>query len=552
MNKEFKLTMAQLNASVGDFDGNLNKARDAYSIACKEGADMLAFPEMFLTGYQTQDLVQKSAFVEDAQSKLIEFAKECSDGPTIGIGVPLQDGDKVYNAYAILQNGKIITQIRKHHLPNYKVFDEKRVFDSGEIHGPYVVNGVRIGSPICEDAWFPDVCETLEETGAEILISPNGSPYYRGKFDKRISLMVSRAVENNLPMAYLNLVGGQDDQVFDGGSFVINSDGALALQMPLFEENIETITFKRTQDGWVAQEGKKASYPDHWEQDYHVMVLALRDYMKKTGFKKALLGMSGGIDSALVAAIACDALGSENVRLVMLPSKYTSQNSLDDAANCANLLKAKIQTIPISDSFNSVLKTLEPIFEGLDEDTTEENIQSRLRGLLLMGLSNKFNEMLLTTGNKSEVSVGYSTIYGDMAGGFNPIKDLYKVRVFETSRWRNNNYFSWMKGSRGEVIPNEIIQKPPTAELRNDQKDSDSLPDYEILDGILEMLMDNDASVADCVVAGYELSDVKHVEKLLYLSEYKRFQSAPGTRLSLKAFWLDRRYPIANKWRDNK
>ena len=265
-----------------------------------------------------------------------------------------------------------------------------------------------------------------------------------------------------------------------------------------------------------------------------------------------LLGMSGGIDSALVAAIACDALGSENVRLVMLPSKYTSQNSLDDAANCANLLKAKIQTIPISDSFNSVLKTLEPIFEGLDEDTTEENIQSRLRGLLLMGLSNKFNEMLLTTGNKSEVSVGYSTIYGDMAGGFNPIKDLYKVRVFETSRWRNNNYFSWMKGSRGEVIPNEIIQKPPTAELRNDQKDSDSLPDYEILDGILEMLMDNDASVADCVVAGYELSDVKHVEKLLYLSEYKRFQSAPGTRLSLKAFWLDRRYPIANKWRDNK
>jgi NAD+ synthase len=552
MTDEFKLTMAQLNACVGDFEGNLKKARDAFYLACKEGADMLVLPEMFLTGYQVQDLVQKKAFIDDAQNKLIEFAKECSDGPTIGIGVPFQDAGKLYNSYAILQDGGILTQICKHHLPNYKVFDEKRVFDSGEIHGPYVVNGVRIGSPICEDAWFPDVCETLEETGAEILITPNGSPYYRGKFDKRISLMVSRAVENRLPLAYLNLVGGQDDQVFDGGSFVINSNGALALQMPLFEENIETITFKRTQNGWVADEGKKAPYPDHWEQDYHVMVLALRDYMEKTGFKKALLGMSGGIDSALVAAIACDALGSENVRLVMLPSKYTSKNSLDDATNCAKLLGAKIQTIPISESFNSVLETLEPIFDGLDEDTTEENIQSRLRGLLLMSLSNKFNEMLLTTGNKSEVSVGYSTIYGDMAGGYNPIKDLYKVRVFETSKWRNKNYFPWMKGSKGVVIPGEIIEKPPTAELRNNQKDSDSLPDYEILDGILEMLMDNDASVADCVAAGYERRVVQQIEKLLYLSEYKRFQSAPGARLSLKAFWLDRRYPIVNKWRDNK
>ena len=282
------------------------------------------------------------------------------------------------------------------------------------------------------------------------------------------------------------------------------------------------------------------------------MVLAVKDYMEKTGFKKALLGMSGGIDSALVAAIACDALGSENVRLVMLPSKYTSKNSLDDATNCAKLLGAKIQKIPISESFNSVLETLEPIFDGFDEDTTEENIQSRLRGLLLMSLSNKFNEMLLTTGNNAEVSVGYSTIYGDMAGGYNPIKDLYKVRVFETSRWRNKNYFPWMKGSKGVVIPSEIIEKPPTAELRNNQKDSDSLPDYEILDGILEMLMDNDASVADCVAAGYERRVVQQIEKLLYLSEYKRFQSAPGVRLSLKAFWLDRRYPIVNKWRDNK
>jgi NAD+ synthase len=551
MSDKFKLTMAQLNATVGDFDGNLAKARTAFERARADGADMLALPEMFLTGYQAQDLVQKPAFVADAQAKLAVFAAECTDGPTIGIGVPLRDGDKVYNCYAILQDGKIATQIRKHHLPNYKVFDEERIFNHGEIHGPYVVNGVRIGSPICEDAWFTDVCETLEETGAEILVSPNGSPYYRGKFDKRISHMVSRVIETELPMAYLNLIGGQDDQVFDGGSFVINTGGALAMQMPLFEEHIETVTFNRTQTGWVAEEGAKASYPDDWEQDYHVMVLALRDYMRKTGFKKVLLGMSGGIDSAIVATIATDALGAENVRLVMLPSEYTSQNSLDDAAECAGLLGASIQTVAIAEGREAITNTLAPIFEGLDADTTEENIQSRLRGLLLMAMSNKFGEMLLTTGNKSEVSVGYATIYGDMAGGYNPIKDLYKMRVFETCRWRNENHRPWMMGPAGMVIPTNIIEKPPTAELRDDQKDSDSLPDYAVLDGILEMLMDQDASVADCVSAGYDRDTVKRVEHLLYISEYKRFQSAPGARLSLRAFWLDRRYPIANRWRDD-
>jgi NAD+ synthase len=552
MSDKFKLTMAQLNATVGDFDGNLAKARVAFEQARVDGADMLALPEMFLTGYQSQDLVQKPAFVADAQAKLAAFAAECADGPTIGVGVPLRDGDKIYNAYAILQDGKIATQIRKHHLPNYKVFDEERIFSHGEIHGPYVVNGVRIGSPICEDAWFPDVCETLAETGAEILVSPNGSPYYRGKFDKRISHMVSRVVESELPMAYLNLIGGQDDQVFDGGSFVINTGGALAMQMPLFEEHIETITFNRTNTGWVAEQGSKASFPNDWEQDYHVMVLALRDYMRKTGFKKVLLGMSGGIDSAIVATIAADALGPENVRLVMMPSEYTSQNSLDDASECAAMLGAQIQTISISQGRDAITNTLAPIFEGLETDTTEENIQSRLRGLLLMAMSNKFGEMLLTTGNKSEVAVGYATIYGDMAGGYNPIKDLYKMRVFETCRWRNENHRDWMMGPTGMVIPTNIIDKPPTAELRDDQKDSDSLPEYAILDGILDMLMDHDQSVAECVAAGYDRDTVKRIEHLLYISEYKRFQSAPGPRLSLRAFWLDRRYPIANRWRDNR
>ncbi|GLQ36243.1 NAD+ synthase [Amylibacter marinus] len=550
MADKFTLTMAQLNATVGDFAANAAKAKRAFDRAKADGADMLCLPEMFLTGYQVQDLVQKPAFNAAAMQALQQLAADCADGPTIGIGCPEQAGDDVYNCYAILAGGEIKTLIRKHHLPNYKVFDEKRVFKSGEIHGPYVVNGVRIGSPICEDAWFPDVCETLAETGAEILVSPNGSPYYRGKFDKRMTHMVARVVETGLPMAYLNMIGGQDDQIFDGGSFVLNGGGALASQMPLFEEAIETITFDRTDNGWQAQEGTRVTYPDEWEQDYHAMVLGLRDYMAKTGFKKVLLGMSGGIDSAIVATIATDALGAENVRLVMLPSEYTSQNSLDDAAGCAALLGASIQTIPIAQGRAAITQTLAPIFEGLEPDLTEENIQSRLRGLLLMALSNKFGEMLLTTGNKSEVSVGYATIYGDMAGGYNPIKDLYKIRVFETCRWRNQNHRDWMMGPTGRVIPQNIIDKPPTAELRDDQKDSDSLPEYEILDGILEMLMDQDASVAECVAAGYDRDTVKRVEHLLYISEYKRFQSAPGPRLSLRAFWLDRRYPIANRWRD--
>jgi NAD+ synthase len=550
MADKLKLTLAQLNPTLGDFKGNLAKARDAWDQAKAVQSDMLVLPEMFLTGYQAQDLVQKPAFTADAWAKLEAFATECADGPAIGIGLPTRDGDKVYNCYAILKGGKIATVIRKHHLPNYKVFDEPRTFDSGDMSGPYTIGDARIGTPICEDAWYEDVCETLEETGAEILVSPNASPYYRGKFEKRINTMVARVIETGLPMVYLNLIGGQDDQVFDGGSFVLNPGGELALQMPLFEEAIAHVDFTRTKDGWRAEHGDKARFPDEWEQDYHVMVTALRDYMAKTGFKKVLLGLSGGIDSAIVATIAADALGPENVRCVMLPSEYTSQESLDDAAAVAKALGCRLDTVPIAQGRDAITQTLAPLFEGLDADVTEENIQSRLRGLLLMAMSNKFGEMLLTTGNKSEVAVGYATIYGDMAGGYNPIKDVYKMRVFETCRWRNKNHRDWIMGPAGVVIPVNVIDKPPTAELREDQKDSDSLPEYDVLDGILDMLMDQDASVADCVAAGYSRADVKRVEHLLYMSEYKRFQSAPGARLSLKAFWLDRRYPIVNRWRD--
>ncbi|MFT5158969.1 MAG: NAD+ synthase [Paracoccaceae bacterium] len=550
MVEKFRLTMAQLNPTVGDLIGNRAKAVEAFVAAKAAGADMVALPEMFITGYQVQDLVMKPAFTADAMAQIAALAVECGDGPAMGIGGPLLEDGKLYNAYYVLKDGKISAVVKKHNLPNEKVFDEHRLFDVGEISGPYAVAGLRIGTPICEDAWHVDVCEALGESGAEILLVPNGSPYFRDKFDRRVGHMVARVVETGLPLVYLNMVGGQDDQVFDGGSFVLNPGGALAVQMQIFDEEITHVDFERGDDGWRALPGELKTFPDVWEQDYRVMVEGLRDYMGKTGFKKVLLGLSGGIDSAIVAAIAVDALGPDNVRCVMLPSEFTVQTSLDDAAAVAAALGCQLDNVPISAGRAAITETLAPMFEGRAADVTEENIQSRLRGLLLMAMSNKFGEMLLTTGNKSEVAVGYATIYGDMAGGYNPIKDLYKMRVFETSRWRNSHHRDWMMGPAGEVIPNRIIDKPPTAELRADQKDSDSLPPYEVLDAILERLIDEDQSVAEIVAAGFNRVVVKRVEHLIYISEYKRFQSAPGPRTSGKAFWLDRRYPIVNRWRD--
>jgi NAD+ synthase len=548
----FRITLCQLNATVGDIAGNAALARDAWEQGRAANADMVALPEMFITGYNTQDLVSKPVFHNAAIAAVQQLAIDCADGPALAIGAPWVEDGKLYNAYLICRGGKITSKILKHHLPNETVFDEVRIFDAGPLGGPYSVGNTRIGSPICEDGWHEDVAETLAETGAEFLLIPNGSPYYRNKQDTRINLMVSRVVETGLPLIYLNLVGGQDDQVFDGASFALNPGGALALQMPALETAIRHVDLKRGPDGWRIEDGEKVKQPDEWEQDYHVMVLSLRDYMRKTGFKKVLLGMSGGIDSAIVATIAADAIGPENVRCVMLPSEYTSSDSLEDAEACANALGCHYDYVPIKEGRDAVTNTLAPLFAGYAEDLTEENIQSRLRGLLLMAMSNKFGEMLLTTGNKSEVAVGYATIYGDMAGGYNPIKDMYKTRVFETCRWRNENHRDWMMAPAGTVIPERIITKPPSAELRDDQKDSDSLPDYPVLDALLEMLVDNDASVADCVAAGFDRDVVMKVEHLIFISDYKRFQSAPGARLTKGAFWLDRRYPIVNRWRDNE
>ena len=550
MAKKFQITLAQLNPTVGDLEGNYKVALEAWEKAQRVGSDLIAFTELFITGYNTQDLIKKPSFFKAAHDQILKLAKTCKNGPAIAIGGPAYLKGKLYNAYYILADGNVANVIMKHHLPNQNVFDEKRIFDEGEISGPYQIGPIRIGSPICEDAWHSDVSETLSETGAQLLLVPNGSPYYNGKNDVRLNKMVARVVETNLPLIYLNMVGAQDDQVFDGGTFALNRGGSLAIKLPLFEEALEHIVLEETDTGWKIIKGELAKVPCDKELDYHAMVMGLRDYCKKSGFEKVVLGLSGGIDSALVAVIASDAIGSANVRSIMLPSPYTSQTSLIDATDLVENLGCKSDTLPINDSLTAIDKTLSSTFEGRKIDLTEENIQSRLRGLLLMAVSNKFGEMLLTTGNKSEVSVGYSTIYGDMAGGFNPIKDLYKTKVFEISKWRNKNHRPWMKGPPGSIIPDRIITKAPTAELRPNQKDSDSLPDYPDLDAILTILVDEDGSTSDCLKAGYKKSDVSKVEKLLYGSEYKRFQSAPGTRLSQRAFWLDRRYPIVNKWRD--
>lgn len=550
MSNRFRITLAQLNPTLGDFAANAAKAREAWLTAKAAGADLVAFSEMFIVGYQAQDIVMKPAFTAAAMAAIDDLARSCAAGPAMAIGGPYAEGGQLYNAYFVLEGGKIVARMLKHCLPNRAVFDEVRVFDQGPVSGPYRIGPLRIGSPICEDSWHEDVCNTMAESGAEVFLVPNGSPYYRNKFDRRVSHMVARVVETGLPLIYLNMIGGQDDQVFDGGSFALNPGGVLAMQMPLFDEQIRHLDLLETEQGWRIEDGEKAVFPDVWEQDYRVMVEALRDYLRKTGFTKVLLGLSGGIDSAIVATIAVDALGCDNVRCVMLPSGFTSQASLDDAAAIARNLGCRYDTATISEARQAVTNTLEPLFAGTTPGLTEENIQARLRGLLLMALSNKFGEMLLTTGNKSEIAVGYATIYGDMAGGYNPIGDLYKTRVFETCRWRNANHRDWMAGPAGVVIPANVIDKPPSAELRQDQRDDDSLPPYEVLDAILEGLIDQEASVAEVVARGFDRDVVKKVENLIYLSEYKRYQSAPCARLTPRSFWLDRRYPIVNRWRD--
>jgi NAD+ synthase len=547
-----RFAVAQLNPTVGDIEGNLKKARAARAEAAAAGADLLVLSELFIAGYPPEDLVLKPAFQDACRAAVEAFAADTADGgPGVVIGSPWPEDGKVYNAIVLLDDGAVQGVRYKVELPNYGVFDELRVFTVGPLPGPLGFRGLRLGLPICEDIWFEQVCECLAETGAELLVVPNGSPYWQGKADVRQQVALSRVVETGLPMVYVNQCGGQDELVFDGGSFGLHADRTLAFQMPQFDEGIATVTWKRDGElGWRCTDGTFAALPTLEEANWRACVVGLRDYVNKNGFPGVVLGLSGGIDSAVVAAMAVDALGASRVHCVMLPYRYTSEESLADAAEIAETLLVRYDIVPIAGPVEGFLEALAPVFSGRAPDIAEENIQSRTRGTLLMAISNKFGPMVLTTGNKSEMSVGYATLYGDMNGGFNPIKDLYKTEVYALASWRNENRPAGVLGPKGRVIPENVITRAPSAELRENQTDQDSLPPYDVLDDILECLVEEEMRVADVVARGHDRDTVRKVERLLYIAEYKRRQAAPGVKITRKNFGRDRRYPIVNRFRD--
>jgi NAD+ synthase len=551
MTDRLRLALAQLNPTVGDIAGNLAKARDARARAAAAGADVVVFTELYLSGYQPEDLVLKPAFQAACAKALAEFAADTADGgPAVLVGLPWRDGERLHNAVAHLDAGRVQALVYKVDLPNYGPFDEKRVFDAGPLPGPIVVRGVRLGVPICEDIWTDQVTDCLTETGAEILIVPNGSPYWRDKSDERIQIAVSRVVETGLPLVYLNQIGGQDELVFDGASFGIDPDRSLAFQLPAFAEAVEIVDYVRGAGGrWHASGGHVVPLPEGAEADWRACVLGLGDYVGKNRFPGVVLGLSGGIDSAVVAAMCVDALGADRVHAVMLPYRYTSSESLADAEACARALGIRYDVVSIAPAVEGFEALLAPLFAGRPRDLTEENLQSRTRGTILMAISNKFGAMVVTTGNKSEMSVGYATLYGDMNGGFNPIKDLYKMQVFAAARWRNAHR-PHDTAPAGVVIPENILTKAPSAELRENQRDEDSLPPYPVLDAILERLVEREMPLAEIVADGYDAATVRRVEGLLRVAEYKRRQAAPGVKVTVKNFGRDRRYPITNAFRD--
>ena len=548
-----KITIAQLNNTVGDIDGNIAKAIETIVDQNNRNSDLVIFSELFISGYPPEDLVLKNSFLDacfKGLQKIVNYTKNLNTG--VIIGLPIREKDKTYNCAVLIDKGKILGISKKKSLPNYSVFDEKRVFDSGDTSQTFIFRQLKIGIPICEDIWKSDVCNNFKKEGADIIISPNGSPYDRYKRDLRIKTAVERVKENSIPLIYVNQVGGQDELVFDGSSFVINSDKSIFLKAPSWQENIINIDFD-PEIGFKTVDNEPMILNDSINElndIYSALVLGLKDYVQKNNFPGVILGLSGGIDSALCAAIAVDALGPRKVSCFMLPFRFTSKQSFIDATQCAKNLDIELGNLNIENSFDSLEKVLIPFFEGLPKNVTEENLQSRIRGTLLMALSNKVGKMVVTTGNKSEVSVGYSTLYGDMNGGYNPIKDIYKTEVYELSKWRNSFKPLNCQGPLGEVIPLSIIEKEPTAELKEDQKDQDSLPPYDKLDEILECLIDHEMSIHQIVDRGFDESLVKKIENLLYVSEYKRRQSAPGVKVSQKNFGRDRRYPITNLFRD--
>ncbi|WCL53007.1 NAD+ synthase [Gimibacter soli] len=550
MTQAFSIWMAQINPTVGAIAANEALIGAAWEAGKAHGADLVLTPELSVVGYPPEDLVLKPFFVREAEAAVERLAAlTAAGGPGLVVGTPWLSEAGLHNAALLLAGGRIEAVRFKHELPNYGVFDEKRVFAPGNLPDPVEFRGVRIGLMVCEDMWFSHVSSHFAANDVDFMLVPNGSPFEDGKGGERVAHARNRVTETGVPLLYCNQLGGQDELVFDGASFAMDRDGRLAVTMDAWASQGMLVRLDATDQGYVVAGGHRGYDPDRMEGLYQAMILALRDYVGKNRFPGVILGMSGGIDSALSAAVAVDALGADAVHCVMMPSRYTSGESHADAKECAEALGARYDIISIAPGVEAMDVMLAEAFKGSNADTTEENVQSRLRGVTLMALSNKFGKMVLTTGNKSEMSVGYATLYGDMCGGYNILKDVYKMDVFALARWRNAHVPPGAKGPGGIVIPENIISKPPTAELRPDQKDEDSLPPYEALDDMLRCLVDEEMSVAEVVARGHDASAVARIEHLLYIAEYKRRQAPPGVKLTRKNFGRDRRYPITNGFR---
>jgi len=550
MTERLTIAAVQANPTVGAIDANADLAAQRLEEATAAGADLALFSELFLIGYPPEDLALKPAAVAACQAALNRLAPKTKGGAAALIGLPWPSGAGAgpHNACALVADGEVRDVTFKVDLPNYGVFDEKRVFTPGPGAKAFDFKGFRIGVPVCEDVWGPIPCRALMQQGAELLLVPNGSPYRRTAKDERMAIARERTAEAGVPLVYVNQVGGQDELVFDGGSFALQADGNPCMQLPMFADALGISRWEKAGGTWICVEAPMSPWLSEPEAIYRAMALGLRDYVNKSGFPSVIIGLSGGIDSALTAVVAADALGPERVSLVMLPSRYTSKESLEDARACAEALGAPYRIIPIEPAVGAFDAMLAEAFAGRNADVTEENIQARTRGVVLMALSNKTGALLLTTGNKSEMAVGYATLYGDMSGGYNILKDIYKTDVFAVARWRNAN--RPVAGAAAHPIPERILTKPPSAELRPNQTDQDSLPPYAELDGILQGLVEEEATLDEIVARGYAPATVERIQRLLYASEYKRRQAPPGVKIGGKAFGRDRRYPLVNAFRD--
>jgi NAD+ synthase len=544
------IAIAQVNPTVGDLPGNLALIRRARSEAAAMGADLVVFPELVVVGYPPEDLVLRPALVEACHAVIEELASDTlKRGPALLVTGPWAGPDGVYNAAVLIESGR--TTVRyKRELPNYGVFDEKRIFATGPLPDVVPFRGFRLGLPICEDIWFPAVTRHLADQGADLLIVPNGSPFEVDKPHARMQLARERVRESGAGLIYVNQVGGQDELVFDGASFALDAHGEIVASLPAWREALSIVRWQKAGEHVQSDRAVEWAPDDRLSTIYNAMMLGLRDYVRKNRFQGVVLGMSGGIDSALTAAAAVDALGGDAVLGVRLPSQFTSRESQNDAAESARLLGMRLETVPIHPAVAALEETLAPLFAGRGRDITEENLQARARGVLLMAMSNKFGHLLVTTGNKSEMSVGYATLYGDMCGGYSVLKDVYKTDVYRVARWRNETKPDMARGPSGRVIPESSLAKAPTAELRPNQTDQDSLPPYDVLDAILIGLVEDQASVEEIAARGLDRATIERVQQLLYIAEYKRRQAPPGVKITRRSFGRDRRYPITNRYRE--